>query len=458
MTFADLGLIDPLLRAVAAAGYETPTPIQRAAIPSVVAGRDLLGCAQTGTGKTAAFALPVLQRIDATAGDDPAIRALILTPTRELAAQIGESFATYGANLDLWHTVIFGGVKENPQIAELKRGIDVLVATPGRLLDLMGQGHVNLKRVEIFVLDEADRMLDMGFLPDVKRVVKALPEQRQTLFFSATMPPVIRELAESLLKDPVSVAVAPVSSATELVTQQAFFVDRADKRSLLVDLLKRPEVTRTLVFTRTKHGANRIVEHLDKANIQAAAIHGNKSQNARTRAMDGFRDGTLPVLVATDLAARGIDVSGVSHVINYDLPNVPETYVHRIGRTGRAEETGVAWALCEDDDRPFLADIERLMKRHVDRVEDHPYPPQRPLPPITDLQSRPSGGGGGGGGGGGRSGGGGRRSGGGGGGGRPGGGRSGGGGGGRSGGGGGGGGRSGGGGGGGGGGRSGRPR
>ena len=450
MTFADLGLIDPLLRAVAAAGYETPTPIQRAAIPSVVAGRDLLGCAQTGTGKTAAFALPVLQRIDATAGDDPAIRALILTPTRELAAQIGESFATYGANLDLWHTVIFGGVKENPQIAELKRGIDVLVATPGRLLDLMGQGHVNLKRVEIFVLDEADRMLDMGFLPDVKRVVKALPEQRQTLFFSATMPPVIRELAESLLKDPVSVAVAPVSSATELVTQQAFFVDRADKRSLLVDLLKRPEVTRTLVFTRTKHGANRIVEHLDKANIQAAAIHGNKSQNARTRAMDGFRDGTLPVLVATDLAARGIDVSGVSHVINYDLPNVPETYVHRIGRTGRAEETGVAWALCEDDDRPFLADIERLMKRHVDRVEDHPYPPQRPLPPITDLQSRPSGGGGGGGGGGGRSGGGGRRSGGGGGGGRPGGGRSGGGG--------GGGGRSGGGGGGGGGGRSGRPR
>ncbi|MCA9534291.1 MAG: DEAD/DEAH box helicase [Myxococcales bacterium] len=465
MTFADLGLIDPLLRAVAAAGYETPTPIQRAAIPSVVAGRDLLGCAQTGTGKTAAFALPVLQRIDATAGDDPAIRALILTPTRELAAQIGESFATYGANLDLWHTVIFGGVKENPQIAELKRGIDVLVATPGRLLDLMGQGHVNLKRVEIFVLDEADRMLDMGFLPDVKRVVKALPEQRQTLFFSATMPPVIRELAESLLKDPVSVAVAPVSSATELVTQQAFFVDRADKRSLLVDLLKRPEVTRTLVFTRTKHGANRIVEHLDKANIQAAAIHGNKSQNARTRAMDGFRDGTLPVLVATDLAARGIDVSGVSHVINYDLPNVPETYVHRIGRTGRAEETGVAWALCEDDDRPFLADIERLMKRHVDRVEDHPYPPQRPLPPITDLQSRPSGGGGGGGGGGGRAGGGGRGSGGGGGGGRPGGGRSGGGGGGRSGGGGGGGGRSGGGGGGGGrsgggggGGRPGRPR
>jgi ATP-dependent RNA helicase RhlE len=416
VTFAELGLIDPLVRAVAAAGYENPTPIQRAAIPSVVAGRDLLGCAQTGTGKTAAFALPVLQRIDATAGDDPAIRALVLTPTRELAAQIGESFATYGENLDLWHTVIFGGVKENPQIAELKRGVDVLIATPGRLLDLMGQGHVNLTKVEIFVLDEADRMLDMGFLPDVKRVVKALPQKRQTLFFSATMPPVIRELAESLLTDPVSVAVAPVSSATELVTQQVFFVDHADKRSLLVDLLKRPEVTRTLVFTRTKHGANRIVEHLEKAKISAQAIHGNKSQNARTRAMDGFRDGSLPVLVATDLAARGIDVSGVSHVINFDLPNVPETYVHRIGRTGRAEETGIAWALCEDEDRPFLADIERLMKRHVERVEDHPYPPQRGLPPVTDLQgrsspgaSRPLGGGGGrsgGGGGGGRPGGG----------------------------------------------------
>ncbi|MCA9578440.1 MAG: DEAD/DEAH box helicase, partial [Myxococcales bacterium] len=270
MTFAELGLIDPLVRAVAAAGYEAPTPIQKAAIPSVVEGRDLLGCAQTGTGKTAAFALPVLQRIDATAGDDPAIRALILTPTRELAAQIGDSFSTYGEHLDLWHTVIFGGVKENPQIAELKRGVDILIATPGRLLDLMGQGHVDLKRLEVFVLDEADRMLDMGFLPDVKRVVKALPEKRQTLFFSATMPPVIRELAESLLNDPVSVAVAPVSSATELVTQQAFFVDRADKRALLVDLLKRPEVTRTLVFTRTKHGANRIVEHLEKANIKAA--------------------------------------------------------------------------------------------------------------------------------------------------------------------------------------------
>jgi ATP-dependent RNA helicase RhlE len=311
----------------------------------------------------------VLQRIDATAGDDPAIRALVLTPTRELAAQIGESFATYGENLDLWHTVIFGGVKENPQIAELKRGVDVLIATPGRLLDLMGQGHVNLTKVEIFVLDEADRMLDMGFLPDVKRVVKALPQKRQTLFFSATMPPVIRELAESLLTTRSSVAVAPVSSATELVTQQVFFVDHADKRSLLVDLLKRPEVTRTLVFTRTKHGANRIVEHLEKAKISAA---GHPRQQVAERTHAGH--GRLPRRLAA--RAGGHRPRSARHrrerrVARHQLRPAERARDLRAPHRsyGRAEETGIAWALCEDEDRPFLADIERLIGHGLTRVE-----------------------------------------------------------------------------------------
>jgi len=398
VTFSELGLDQELLKAVADAGYDTPTPIQTAAIPPILQGRDLLGCAQTGTGKTAAFTLPLLQTVFARSGDKPQLRALVLTPTRELAAQIGESFSTYGKHLDLYHTVIFGGVGQAPQERDLRRGVDAIIATPGRLLDLMEQGYIKLDTIEFFVLDEADRMLDMGFLPAVRRIVKALPAKRQTLFFSATMPEEIRGLAETLLNDPVSVAVSPVSSTVEKVEQQLFFVDKNDKRSLLTHVLKQPGVGRTLVFSRTKHGANRIAEHLEKVGIRAAAIHGNKSQGARTRALEGFRDASIPVLVATDIAARGIDVSGVTHVINVDLPNVPETYVHRIGRTARAEASGVAWSFCEADERPFLVDIERLIKQHIPRIEDHPYPPSQPLPPQTALDGRISRSGGGGGG------------------------------------------------------------
>ncbi|WP_236518303.1 DEAD/DEAH box helicase [Sandaracinus amylolyticus] len=395
MQFRDLGLSAPLLRAIEQTGYETPTPIQREAIPPAITGRDVLGCAQTGTGKTAAFALPLLQRLDGSAGDEPKLRALVLTPTRELAIQIGDSFTTYGKGLDLWHTVIFGGVNEKPQIAELRDGVDALIATPGRLLDLMNQGHVRLSDVEIFVLDEADRMLDMGFLPDVKRVIAKLPRERQTLFFSATMPPDIRALADSLLRDPVSVAVTPVSSTAERIDQQVYFVDKGNKPRLLVELLKKdPAIEHTLVFTRTKHGANKVVQQLEKAGLKAAAIHGNKSQNARERAMTGFRTGELRLLVATDIAARGIDVEGITHVINYDLPNIPETYVHRIGRTGRAGAAGIAISFCESEERPYLVDIERLIGKHVPRVEQHAYPPSEALPPMTDLARRGGGGGG----------------------------------------------------------------
>ena len=364
-TFDGLGLIPELLSAIKSAGYVTPTPIQQLAIPPALAGRDVLGCAQTGTGKTATFALPILQHLDELVSNKPRLRALILTPTRELAAQISASIESYGQDLKLWHTVIFGGVSDKPQIKELDRGVDLLVATPGRLLDLMGRDIVRLDEVELFVLDEADRMLDMGFLPDVRRITKALPKDRQTMFFSATMPPQIRRLAEGLLDRPVSVAVAPVSSTVELIQQQVFFVKKTDKRTLLVELLRDPKVEHTLVFSRTKHGANRIVKQLDKAGIAAAAIHGNKSQGARTRALDSFRTGELKVLVATDIAARGIDVEGVTHVINFDLPNVPETYVHRIGRTARAGASGTAWSFCDAEERPFLASIEKLIDKRI---------------------------------------------------------------------------------------------
>ncbi len=388
MTFDELALIPPIRAAVDAAGYTEPTPVQRAAIPPALEGRDVLGVAQTGTGKTAAFALPVLQHTDRWAGDDPCILALIVTPTRELAAQIGDSLATYGKGLDLWHSVIFGGVSQKPQVRDLKRGVDILVATPGRLLDLIGQGHIKLDRLRLFVLDEADRMLDMGFLPDVRRIIAQLPTRRHTLFFSATMPGPIAELANTLLRNPVTVAVDPVSSAAETVEQSVLFVDKAEKRKLLIELLRAPEIRRALVFSRTKHGANRIVRHLDRAGVKGAAIHGNKSQGARERALAGFKDGTHRVLVATDLAARGIDVRDVDHVINFDLPNVPETYVHRIGRTGRAGATGIAVSFCDIDEREYLEDIERLLGRHLERVEDHPYPPTEPLPAATDLRSR----------------------------------------------------------------------
>jgi ATP-dependent RNA helicase RhlE len=391
-SFSDLGLVPPILRALAEAGYERPTPIQVQAIPPALEGRDLLGCAQTGTGKTAAFALPILQLAHGRSGERARLTTLVLTPTRELAAQIGESFATYGKHLDLWHTVVFGGVSQRPQEEELKKGVDVLVATPGRLLDLLSQKVLSLSQIEFFVLDEADRMLDMGFLPDVRRVVAHLPKKRQTLFFSATMPTEIRALAETLLVDPVSVAVAPVSSTAERVEQHVFFVEKGDKPRLLVDLLRRPEVTRTLVFSRTKHGANRIAQQLEKAGVRAAAIHGNKSQGARTRALEGFKDSELSVLVATDLAARGIDIDGVSHVINFDLPNVPETYVHRIGRTGRASASGIALSFCDTEERAYLVDIERLIGRHIDRVDEHAFASPMPPPPPTDLSPRRGGG------------------------------------------------------------------
>jgi ATP-dependent RNA helicase RhlE len=387
--FEALGLSPVIVRALREAGYERPTPIQEQAIGPALAGRDVLGCAQTGTGKTAAFTLPILEHLEARAGDQPSIRALILTPTRELAAQIGDSFARYGRHLELWHTVIFGGVGERAQIAELKRGVDTLIATPGRLLDLLGRKLVDLSGVEIFVLDEADRMLDMGFLPDVKRVVAALPTKRQTLFFSATMPPEIRGLAERLLRDPVEVSVARISAPAERIAQRVYFVDKADKRRLLVDLLRDASIERSLVFSRTKHGADRIAKLLASAGVKAAAIHGNKAQNARIRALDGFKQGDTRVLVATDIAARGIDVEGVTHVINFDLPNVAETYVHRIGRTARAGSSGIALSLCDGDERPHLASIERLIATHLERITDHAFPPSTPPPPATDLSGKP---------------------------------------------------------------------
>ena len=390
MTFDELGLDQKLVQAVKAEGYTTPTPIQVQAIPYVLQGRDVLGCAQTGTGKTAAFALPTLQRLAAsTPGGTPKIRCLVVTPTRELATQVGESFETYGRGLDLYVTTIFGGVGQDKQVKELRQGVDILVATPGRLLDLMNQRLVSLQAVEVLVLDEADRMLDMGFIHDVKKILAALPTQRQTLFFSATMPDEIQSLVKSILKNPARVAVAPVSSTAERVEQRVYFVHSGDKRSLLVKLLEEPSVTRALVFTQMKHVANRVMEHLEKAGVSAAAIHGNKSQSARERALDGFKAGSVRVLVATDVAARGIDVEQISHVINYDLPNVPETYVHRIGRTARAGKSGEAWSFCEDgEERDFLRDIERLTRQ---KIPVAPTPALPPRAPKEDQDRRPPG-------------------------------------------------------------------
>ncbi|HSN97911.1 MAG TPA: DEAD/DEAH box helicase, partial [Candidatus Nanopelagicales bacterium] len=377
MQFDELKLIDPLLRAVAAEGYETPTPIQEKAIPPVLAGSDLIACAQTGTGKTAAFALPILQRLSAatatTARGTRRIRALVLTPTRELAAQIGDSFTTYGRNLGLRNTVIYGGVGKTQQAATLRRGIDVLVATPGRLLDLCADGEVAFGALEVLVLDEADRMLDMGFIHDVRRVIAKLPTERQTLLFSATMPPEVEELAQSILRKPLRVAVTPVASTAERIEQRVFMVERADKRALLEYVLEDQTIHRVIVFTRTKHGANRVAEQLTRAGIGAAAIHGNKSQNARERALSDFKRGSTRVLVATDIAARGIDIEDISHVINYDLPNIPESYVHRIGRTARAGASGVAMSFCDQEERAYLADIERLIRARIPLVEDHPH-------------------------------------------------------------------------------------
>lgn len=390
MSFKDLSLIEPLLRALETEGYERPTPIQEQAIPPVLQRHDLLGCAQTGTGKTAAFALPILQILHAerTAagqreGKRP-IRTLILTPTRELAIQIGESFTAYGRNAGVRNLVIFGGVGQTPQTDALKRGTDVLIATPGRLLDLMNQGYVSLRDIGIFVLDEADRMLDMGFIHDVKKVIAKLPTERQTLFFSATMPPEIAHLADSILKNPVKVAVTPIASTAEKVAQKVFFVDKKDKKSLLIHLLKDKTITSALVFSRTKHGANKIAGDLTKAGIRAEAIHGNKSQNARQAALGNFKSGRLRVLVATDIAARGIDIEELSHVINFDLPNIPETYVHRIGRTGRAGASGIALSFCDAEEVAYLKDIQKLTGQLVPVERDHPFAADLAAPGLPE--------------------------------------------------------------------------
>lgn len=374
-SFDQLNLAAPLMRSLKEEGYEHPTPIQAATIPHLIAGRDLIGCAKTGTGKTAAFALPMLQRFlgDRKKVPPRSARALVLTPTRELAQQVGASFKTYGRHLGLGHALVFGGVGQGPQVRAISRGVDILVATPGRLLDLMNQRHVSLSHVEIFVLDEADRMLDMGFLPDIKRVIAMLPRQRQTLLFSATMPKEIRKLAWVMLHDPVNVAVSPPNATVDEVDERVIFVDEGNKRALLTWILKGQEVSRVLVFTRTKHGANRLVKQLGQASVEARAIHGNKSQTARIAALEDFRAGRCRVLVATDIAARGIDVDGISHVVNYDLPNVPESYIHRIGRTARAGASGIAISFCTAQERANLRDIERLLKRPVPVIKDHPY-------------------------------------------------------------------------------------
>ncbi len=373
--FSDFGLQEPILRAVNEAGYTTPTPIQAQSIPLLLEGRDLLGCAQTGTGKTAAFALPILNRLAQQSRhmDRRQVRVLVLTPTRELAVQIHESFRTYGKHLRLKTAVVFGGVSQSIQVKAISNGVDVLVATPGRLLDLINQKYINLSQIEVFVLDEADRMLDMGFITDIRRIIALLPAKRHTLLFSATMPTEIQKLATSLLQNPAKVAVTPAATTVSKIEQRVMFVDKHKKRDLLLHILGDKTVTRAIVFTRTKHGANRIVEMLAEWNIKSDAIHGNKAQGARQRALNAFRAGQVRVLVATDVMARGIDIDDVSHVINFDVPADSESYVHRIGRTGRAGASGIAISLCEGDERQFLRDIEKLIGRPVPVILDHPF-------------------------------------------------------------------------------------
>jgi ATP-dependent RNA helicase RhlE len=375
MLFEQLNLVTPILTALKEEGYSTPTPIQQQAIPVVLQRRDLLGCAQTGTGKTAAFAIPVLQLLMATRDPNAKrnIRALVLTPTRELAIQIAESFSAYGRHTGIRNTVVFGGVGQKPQTDALRNGVDILVATPGRLLDLMNQGHVRLQNIEFFVLDEADRMLDMGFIHDVKKVIAKLPSKRQTLFFSATMPSEIQKLSSSILTNPHKVEVTPESTTAETVIQSVYFVEKTEKRNLLAHLLQDPAIVTTLVFTRTKHGADRVTRDLVRAGVRAEAIHGDKSQNARQRALGNFKAKKTRVLVATDIAARGIDVDELTHVINYEIPNVPETYVHRIGRTGRAGASGIAISFCDQEERTYLRDIQKLIGKMIPAVMEHPY-------------------------------------------------------------------------------------
>lgn len=373
MLFKDLDIIEPIQRALEEEGYKSPTPIQEKSIPHLLEGRDLLGCAQTGTGKTASFAIPILQNIYNEGKSKKNIKAIILAPTRELAIQIGENFKTYSKHTNIKSLVIFGGVSQNPQTEALKKGVDVLIATPGRMIDLYNQKFINLDNVKYFVLDEADSMLDMGMIHDVKRIIKYLPKVRQNIFFSATMPKEISKLADSIFNNPVKVEVAPVSSTTETIKQSIYFVSSRKKKSLLIDLLKDKSMESVLVFSRTKHGANKITKDLVNASITAEAIHGNKSQNARQLALNNFKEKKTRVLVATDIAARGIDIDELSHVINFDLPEVAETYVHRIGRTGRAGKSGTAIAFCSIEERNLYNSIEKLINKKIEVVNDHAY-------------------------------------------------------------------------------------
>ncbi len=376
MQFESLNIIEPILKALQEEGYTTPTPIQAEAIPIILQGTDLLGCAQTGTGKTAAFAIPILQLLGANKVYDRKrkIRSLVVTPTRELAIQIGESFKAYGRHSGLLNTVIFGGVNQNPQTATLIKGVDILIATPGRLLDLLNQGFLNLRDVEILVLDEADRMLDMGFIHDVKKILALVPKKRQSLFFSATMPPEIVKLAATILHNPSKVSVTPVSSTVDIINQSIYFVDKGNKSALLVDILQDKSIKTALVFTRTKHGADKVVKLLERHHIKAEAIHGNKAQNARQRALTNFKSQATRILVATDIAARGIDVDDLEYVINYEMPNISETYVHRIGRTGRAGAKGTALSFCDAEEKEYLRDIEKLIEKKIHVIDDHSFP------------------------------------------------------------------------------------
>jgi ATP-dependent RNA helicase RhlE len=386
-----IGIIQPILKALLAEGYTHPTPIQRKAIPILLRRKDLLACAQTGTGKTAAFAIPILQHLYFDRKQNQGtrkIKALIVAPTRELAIQISESFSVYGKYTGIKNTVVFGGVKQGTQTDALRRGVDILVATPGRLLDLIGQGFITLKDVEYFVLDEADRMLDMGFIHDIRKIIAKLPAERQSLFFSATMAPAIVSLSRKILGNPEKVSVKPEQTTAEKVEQAVYFVSKKAKIKLLIHLLQNKLVESALVFSRTKHGANKIVKFLDRAGINAAAIHGNKSQGARQRALGSFKSGHTNVLVATDIAARGIDVEELSHVINYDLPNIPETYVHRIGRTGRAGASGIALSFCDVEEKPYLSDIQKLISQRIPVIAEHPFLDER-IEPATKGPARP---------------------------------------------------------------------
>jgi ATP-dependent RNA helicase RhlE len=393
MLFEDLSLSKSIQKAVFEEGYLSPTPIQEQSIPLVLAGKDLIGCAQTGTGKTAAFAIPILHQLHRIVGSSKkakVIRALVVTPTRELAVQIGQNFDSYGKYTNLTQLTLFGGVSQNPQVDALKSGVDILIATPGRLLDLHKQGFIDLDHLHTLVLDEADQMLDMGFVNDVKKIVKLTPKNRQTLFFSATMPIAIRELAEMFLTDPVTVTVSPVSSTAENVEQRVYFVEKTEKRNLLYHLIKNEDLSNVLVFSRTKHGADNVVKALRKNNIAAEAIHGDKSQNARQRVLEAFKNKEVGVLVATDIAARGIDIDQLPFVINFDLPNIPETYVHRIGRTGRAGNGGIAISFCSKDEHTYWKDIQKLIKVDVKTVNDHPYPWHSGSPETAPSQQKNS--------------------------------------------------------------------